>query len=212
MQTPEPKEEERPVADDPAFDMPTWFRWVVGGVAILLIGLPTLFLIRYSLAPEHFVSPSELGVSQLILAGVGILLIALAPWKAMGLRLRKVGMFEFDRVISGQAAEHAEEMTELRTRLDELESRARGLDDLAPISEHLEDVELAPLLAKFLDEHRSLAISPLRIREWGSRQPGYEKLAQAQVSSIRRILQKFVAEGRAVTRVSERGNTLYKVS
>jgi hypothetical protein len=212
MTTDDSKADEPLVTGDDAFEVPTWFRWSAAFVALLMIVPPVLFLVRYSLAPSRFVSPKELGVVQLILAGTAILLFALAPWKALGLRLRKVGFLEFDRVISGQAVEHAQELTELRTRLDELETRTLGLDGTAGISEHVEDLELVPLLTKFLSDYRPEAFSPLRIRDWGSRQRGYESLALAKLGSIKRALQKLVSEGRAATRVSRMGNTLYKVS
>jgi len=198
------------VTDDTSFEVPAWFRWVASAIAIVLIVPPIVFIFRYSFSPGRFVSPSELGVIQLILAGTAILLFALAPWKALGLRLRKVGILEFDRVISGQAAEHAEVLAEFRTRLDELETMVRGMSEIAPISEHLEDLDLVPLITRFLSDHRPTAYSPLRIRDWGSRQPGYERLEHAKITSIRRVLQKLVSEGGAATRVSRMGNTLYK--
>lgn len=202
---------EEPLVDDGSpFEVPTWFRWASAALALALIAPATIFIIRYSLAPGRYVSPASLGVVQLILAGTVILLFALAPWRALGLRIRKVGFVEFDRVLSGQANENALEFTELRTRIEELEAKIRGLDGVGSISEHLEDVELYPLLNKFLNENRPTALSPLKVREWGSRQPGYEKLGQTRLASIRRILQKLVAEGRAATRVSRLGNTLYK--
>lgn len=204
---------EEPLADEGAsFEIPGWFRWLASLLALGLIVPSTIFIVRYSLTPDRFVSPADLGLIQLMMAGTVILLLALAPWRALGLRIRKVGFLEFDRVVSGQAAENAQEFTELRTRIEELETRLRGVDEMTPISEHLEDVELYPLLSKFLHEFRPTAFSPLRIRDWGSRQPGYEKLANARLSSIRRVLQKFVTEGRAATRVSRLGNTIYKVA
>lgn len=134
------------------------------------------------------------------------------PWKPLRLRLRKVGILEFEKVVSGQAAEHAEELSELRVRLNELEAMTRGLNEIAPISEHIEDVNLLPTVGKFLIEHQATAFSPLRLREWGSRQPGFENLQGASLSSLRRMLQKLVAQGRATTRISRLGNTLYQAS
>lgn len=204
---------DQPLVDDGApFEVPTWFRWVSAVLALGLIVPSTIFIVRYSLAPTQYVSPTTLGVVQLILAGTLILLFALAPWRALGLRIRKVGFVEFERVLSGQANENALEFTELRTRIEELEAKIRGLDDVSSISEHFEDVELLPLLSKLLDENKPTALAPLKIREWGSRQPGYEKLAQTRLASIRRILRKLVSEGRASTRVSQLGNTLYKAA
>jgi hypothetical protein len=70
-------------------------------------------------------------------------------------------------------------------------------------------MELSPILQKFLREFSPTAFSPLKISTWGTRQPGYEKLATFTQGSIRIVLQKLVASGVAVTRVSEFGNTLY---
>jgi hypothetical protein len=212
MDSTAPLSDESLVEDGVPFEIPVWFRWISGILALGLIVPPTIFIVRYSVAPAQYVSPANLGVVQLILAGTLILLFALAPWRALGLRIRKVGFVEFDRVLSGQANENTLEFTELRTRIEELDTKMRGLDDVTPISEHLEDLELYPLLSKLLNENSATALSPLRIREWGSRQPGYEKLAHANLASIRRILQKLVAEGRAATRVSRLGNTLYKAA
>jgi hypothetical protein len=88
--------------------------------------------------------------------------------------------------------------------------KVRGLDSVASIAEHLTEPELYPLLTKFLKQFQPRAFSPLRIREWGSRQPGYEKLASYTQSAIRIVLQKMVTAGQATTRVSRMGNTLYK--
>lgn len=211
MQFEKPDDEEPLIENGSTFELPVWFRWATSTLALALIVPSTIFIIRYSLDPERFVSPSDLGVVQLILSGTLLLLFAMAPWKTLGLRIRKVGFLEFDRVISGQAAEHAQEMAELRTRIDEMESTVRGLNEIASITESFEDAELVPLLTKFLKQHRPTAYSPLRIRDWGSRQPGYEKLADAKLTSIRRVLQKLVAEGKVVTRVSRMGSTLYKI-
>jgi hypothetical protein len=211
MASERPLSEEPLVSDQRAFDIPVWFRWAASIVAFALIVLPTIVIVRYSITPERFVSPTDLGLTPLILAGAAILLAALAPWKALGLRIRKIGPLELEQVVTTQATEHAEEFTELRARIEELETKARRADEISPITEHLEDVELYPLLTKFLEEFRPTPFSPIRIRDWGSRQPGYEKLAHFKQGAIRRVLQKLVTEGKAATRLGRLGNTLYKV-
>lgn len=198
--------------DESGFEIPVWFKVLSASVSFALIAFPTIFLIRYSVRPEHFVSPVELGLVPLILCGAATLLFVLAPWKALGLRVRKVGFLEFERVVNAQATEHAQEFTELRTRIDELETRVRGLDDIASISENFEDLELRPLILRFLIDYGPNPFSPLRIRDWGGKQPGFEKLGQTRISTVRRILKALVSSGQASTRISRMGNTLYKVA
>ncbi len=197
---------------DNGLNVPIWFRLVAAVLALAMVVPSIALYVRYVIDPARNASPAELGTGNLILAGILILIFALTPWKTLGLRVHKVGFLEFERVVTRQASEHAEELTELRTRIDEMELHVRGIDDLTPIREHLEDLELYPLLSKFLADFAPTAYSPIRIREWGSRQHGYEKLSSYKISEIRRVLQKLVAEGRAATRVSRLGSTLYKVA
>lgn len=204
---------EEPLSSDlQAFEVPTWYRWISSLIGLVLLGFPIVFLLRYSMHPGLFVSPADLGLVPMILAGTMILLVSLAPWKGLGIWPRKVGVIEFDRIVSTQAREHAEELAEIRVRIDEIESKVRGLDEISSITENFEDLEIRPLVSKFLEQNRPTAFSPLRIREWGSRQAGFEKLSSVRVSSIRRILQSMVATGNVATRVSRLGNTLYKVA
>jgi hypothetical protein len=205
-------EEETIEGSSDAFEIPWWFRLLSVFVSLMLIVLPVAYIIRYSAQPERYTPPEGLGLVPLIVAGASILLIALAPWRAFGLRIRKVGFLEFERVVNAQATEHAQEFTELRTRLDELEAKQRGMDEIARIGESFEDSEVQPILVRFIEQHAPTAFSPLRVRDWGGRQPGFERLGKLPVSSIRRILKALVAQGRAATRISKMGNTLYKVA
>ena len=98
MQLEKPEDDESQMEDNTAFELPTWFRWATCVLALALIVPPTIFIIRYSLEPERFVTPADLGVIQLVLSGTLLLLLAMTPWKALGLRIRKVGFVEFERV------------------------------------------------------------------------------------------------------------------
>ena len=202
---------DQPLAPDKEPEIPGWYRVVAAAIGSALLMLPLAYILRYSLDPSHFVSPAALGLGQLILAGTFILLAAITPWRALGLRIRKVGIFEFDRVIRTQASEHAEELTEIRERIDELEHTARGMDDTSGIADHLDDLDLRPLLVKFLKQFRPRAFSPLRIQRWGSRQAGYAKFGTSGVGAIRRVLQRLVSEGSVTTGVSRLGNTIYRL-
>jgi hypothetical protein len=200
------------VMEDPiqGFEIPMWFRALSSLVALCLIFLPTAFIVLYARFPSQYESPNSLGLVPLILAGTAILLFSLAPWKAFGMRIRKVGFLEFERVMSGQASEMAIELTELRARVDELETKVHGQDSVGPITDHFEAIELSPLLIKFLKEFQPTAFSPLRIRDWGGRKPGYEKLLNTNLGSLRRRLRQLVASGQATTTISRTGNTLYR--
>jgi len=89
--------------------VPWWFRLIALVLGVALLVPPTVLIWRYSADPSRFASLSNLGVVQLIIAGVVLLLSAVAPWNTLGIRVRKVGIFEFDRVINTQAQEHVEE-------------------------------------------------------------------------------------------------------
>lgn len=111
-----------------------------------------------------------------------------------------------------QATAFAEEFAELRVRIDELEGKLRGVDEISPISESLATPTLRPLVTEFLEKFQPTPYSPLRIQEWGGRQQGFERLKDYDLAMIRHVLQSLVAEGAVATRVSRLGNTLYKVA
>ncbi len=67
-------------------------------------------------------------------------------------------------------------------------------------------------LSAFLNKYDRWAFSPSRIIAWGAQQPGFESLANRDSGQVRRALQAMVAAGRAETRVSPAGNTLYRTS
>jgi hypothetical protein len=190
--------------------IPTWFRVVVISIAALLILLSGIYFARYTYEPERFVAPSDLGLGFLILSGVALMLAVIAPWGTIGRIFSKLGPIEFARILETQTQEHAEAVSELRVRLDEVEEKARGITGLEPITEHLAAVALHPLLTKFLRQFAPTAFSPVRIQKWGSRQPGFEEFAKYTSSDIRIVLQKMVADGSVTTTISQLGNTLYR--
>ena len=203
---------EIPISEgEPIQGLPGWVRLVFAVLAILLLLTCTVLIAAYVKNPATIPSPRELQLNTLIIAGLAILFLALVPWHKLGLRIRKIGAIEFERVVNTQASEHAVEFAELRVRIDELEEKMRGVDEISPISEAMAVPTLRPLLLDFLDKHQPTPYSPLRIREWGSRQQEFEQLKDYEVALIRRMLQALVAEGKVATRVSKLGNTLYKV-
>ena len=192
--------------------VPTWLRWVGVLLALLLMAPAVFFLWQYGHAHEVAKSAADLGVSKLLIAGTVVMLIALAPWNSLQLQLKKVGFVEFGRVVNTQAREHVKEFAELRARIEELENRIQGVDGVSKIADHVSEVNLTPLLIRFLESFRPRAFSPVKIRQWGARQPGFDVFEHYSQGAIRRVLQSLVASGRVTTRVSKMGNTLYRIA
>jgi hypothetical protein len=190
--------------------IPIWFRVVVISIAASLILLCAIYFARYTYEPERFVAPSELGLGFIVLAGIALMLAVIAPWGTIGRIFRRLGPIEFAQILETQTQEHAEALSELRVRLDEVEEKARGITGMEPISEHLAAITLHPLLTTFLRQFAPTAFSPVRIQKWGSRQPGYAELAKYTSSDIKIVLQKLVADGSVTTTISQLGSTLYR--
>jgi hypothetical protein len=71
--------------------------------------------------------------------------------------------------------------------------------------------ELRNLLLEFLTKYKEWSFSPSRIRAWGSKQQGFSALSKFEHPFIRGTLQKMVSENILETRISKKGNTLYRV-
>lgn len=206
-------EEEVPIAEgEPLQGLPSWARVTFTVLATGVLVMCAILILAYIRDPQNVASPKELQLSTVILSSLSILFLALVPWHKLGLRIRKIGAIEFETVVNAQAREHAEEFAELRVRIDELEEKVRGSDDVSPLTEHFALPTLRPLVLDFLSKFQPTAYSPLRIRDWGARQQGFEHLKDYEVGMIRRAMQSLVAEGKVATRVSRLGNTLYKVA
>lgn len=190
--------------------IPGWFRAVVVLLGLGLLVPSVIYIARYTYEPNRFVRPDELDLPLLIVTGALLTLAALTPWRALGLRISKVGFVEFQQVVEAQAKEHTEDFAEILARIEELEQKARGIGGTAAISEHVTEIDIYDLLLKFLKEHSPTAYSPVRIQQWGARQAGYEKLGQYSQGAIRILLHKMVSQGVAATTVSKLGNTLFR--
>jgi hypothetical protein len=202
---------DEPVLGGAAPSLPLSFKILVS-IVVAVVLVPVLVLIwQYIHDPQSAASPKELGLSGLIIFCLSALILVWVPWDRLGLTVKKIGGFEFERVVTGQAQEHVEEIAELHSRIAELEGKVGGLDELGPIGDHFAGTELRPLLLKFLEMHRPTAFSPVKIKRWGSSQPGFEKLANYSQGQIRRTLQQLVLEDKVATAVSRLGNTLYRI-
>ncbi|MBB3697729.1 TIR domain-containing protein [Flammeovirga yaeyamensis] len=67
------------------------------------------------------------------------------------------------------------------------------------------------LVESFLCKYSTWYFSPLRIVKWGGKQAGFETLSQYTSSEISEVLKDFVDRGLALTKKSQKGNTIYKL-
>ncbi|CAH7201943.1 conserved hypothetical protein [Vibrio chagasii] len=194
------------------FDIPKWLQILVSIFSISLIVVCTICFWKYLEAPQGFASPKELGLSGIFMFSTSALLIVWVPWSKLGVRISKIGGVEFRDIVQGQASEHAEELSYLEDRIEFLEAKIKENDELSVLTDPPREAILRKLLLEFLQKYSEWAFSPSRIRVWGSKQQGFSSLSDYEHPFIRSTLQKLVSEGKLETRVSKKGNTLYRIA
>lgn len=195
-----------------SFLVPGWVQGLVTLGSVCIVGFCIYCYFSYLRSHEGFPSPGDLGLGGLLAFAVAAAGVVLTPWSALGLRVTKIGGIEFKDVVRGQAKEHFEDLNYLHNRIEKLENSIRKLDDTAAVTEHFEEDKLSELLGDFLKAYRKYSFSPSRVSAWGSRQKGFGDLSKYDVPFIRNTLQKMVSNGEAETRISRKGNTLYRVA
>ncbi len=181
-----------------------------GSLAVTVV--ITAYLISFA-AGCVTVAPKELELTNILLFSLACLLFFGVPWHSLGLSLKKFGPLEFERKLEGQSVEHIKDISVLEEKLASLEAAIEnnlGNNLQANVQELDINEGLKTLVIQFLSDFDEWAFSPLRIENWGSKQEGYEGLA-GNTDLLRRVLRKLVAEGILETRVSKKGNTLYRI-
>lgn len=194
-----------------SFDIPGWLKWSVTAVGAVLVIFTVVYTWKYLGAPNELASPKELGLSGIFLFSVSALFLVWVPWAKLGIRISKIGGIEFKEIVQEQASEHAEELSYLEDRIESLEAQIRKSDEMVGFVENFKEPELRKLLLEFLTKYKEWAFSPSRIRAWGSKQQGFSTLSSYEHPFIRSTLQKMVSENILETRISKKGNTLYRV-
>lgn len=204
------------------FSIPAWLRCIAVIVFLVVLAISVILFAMYLSNPVKGLQPDELGLPSLIVFSTLAIIVFLIPWGDYGLRIKKFGPFEFEEILSMQAKEHTEELVALRERIQLLENQRLSTESEANNKASAEGAqaelekpdrlqELRKRLVDFLTEYDRYAFSPTRIRYWGSQQANFTDLRSFEVDEIRRTLQSMVASGDLETRVSKKGNTLYRV-
>ena len=193
------------------FEIPGTVKIGVTVAAALLVCVCVYLVSKYLYSPKTFASPKDLSLTSIFLFSISALVVVWVPWHRLGVRITKIGGIEFKDIVEEQASEHAEEISDLQDRIEVLEAKVRKSDGMAEITEYFAEPELRKLLLKFLTEYDSWAFSPSRIRAWGAQQDGFSELSNYERQFLRSTLQKMVSENILETRISKKGNTLYRV-
>jgi len=206
----EEPEEELTDASTP-FEIPFWLKIVVSIITLISIVLCICLITQYVYDPKKAASPNDLGLNSIFLFSITSVILVWIPWQRLGIKITKIGGIEFGEIAAKQASEHAEELTYLQGRIESLEENARESDSTLFITEHFKEPELKNLLIRFLTTYSKWAFSPSRIKAWGVQQQGFSELSEYDHPFIRTTLQKMVTENILETRVSKKGNTLFRV-
>lgn len=232
--------EEKPDAVG-AEPLPPWLRIasVVMLSALLLLSVGTILLYMYT--GEQRFEPAKFGVGNLIVFCIGGLLFLnlRIDWRRVSklgpIELEKalsrqaserdqdIARLEdrIDRIVRHSSAmapdidlthEPARRPTPegsgAQLHVEALEGLSvKPAEEAPPARRELEDE-----LSAFLSKYDRWAFSPSRIIAWGAQQPSFGNLANYDSGKVRRALQAMVASGKAETRVSPVGKTLYRTS
>lgn len=192
--------------------IPGWLKWVVSLLGSVFMFFCGWYMVKYLADPDVYVSPKDVGLNGIFLFSISAIFLVWAPWSRLGIRISRIGGIEFKEIVREQASEHAEEISYLEDRIESLEEQTIKTDENGGLIEAIREPELRKILLEFLTVYKDAAFSPYRIRVWGARQPGFTSLSDYDPPFIRRTLQRMVAEDILETRISNKGNTLYRIA
>jgi len=211
---------------------PAWrVRLVV--LASLVAALALAFLI-FTVLKHPQTKPDDVSAGTIFLYSLGAIVLLVVPWRDIGLVPKKIGEIEFDTVISTQKKEQIDANVALQAELDQVKAKVIALEasiralsaskslvssesiltgtSQVETAEAAHLAELEDLIMRFLEEHKGVFFSPLRLRNWGSLQAGFSGLAHYTKEQITKTLSEGVSKRGIKVRVSWRGNSLYGLS
>lgn len=176
-------------------------------ISILIIAYIVAFMFGCVKVP-----PKELDLTNLLLFSLTCFLFFAIPWNKLGLSLKKFGPIEFEKLLEGQSEENIINISELEDKIEALELKLLDVTGNHNVLNEItsDQPEFETLITNFLKEFSEWSFSPLRMEHWGAKQPGYSELAN-NPKRLRSILRKLVAKGILETKISKKGNTLYRI-
>jgi hypothetical protein len=147
-------------------------------------------------------SKTDLAKFLFVLAIAGS--ICSLEWEKFPFRITKIGPIELGDVVSAQASERARDISELRKRVEALESALTPDKKAEFEAKHRDCERLKQSLEQFLSD-RPYNFSPERITK-------FDEFKNDNLDEVRRALQEMVAEKKAEIRISKAGDTLYRIA
>ncbi|HZJ12017.1 MAG TPA: hypothetical protein VFD26_05115 [Methyloceanibacter sp.] len=181
----------------------------------VLFGLVLFFALSliatYLLFAKPHMEPAKLDLTSLVIFCAVGLVVFLLPWEDYQINVKKLGPFEFTRMLSVQAKERESELRDVWKAIEKLKTTSgtgamNGEKEAAPSGgDEAKQKKLETLLTQFLAQHPTTAFNATRIKNKESTQ-----FDDYGVPDIQRALRKMVAMERVDTRMSRKtGSTLY---
>lgn len=173
----------------------------IGILTISIIALYTYLII----CNPNYIDPSKFGIPELFLGSITILVLINIPWNKLGIRIKKIGNIELEQVVIAQSEDSSQGLADLQKQINELQRKSEP-------GKQTEENKLDNAIIEFLSLNETTAFSPLRIKFKGKRE-GIEEFKSEELTTeqIRESLRRLLSENKVVTRISQKGNTIYKI-
>ena len=192
--------------EDLSFELPEFTRLIIT-IPAILVSLIIIVIYGYLIfCNPKYIDPDKFGFPAILIALISTIIVINLPWNKLGFRIKKIGIIELENVVKGQAQNNSKELADLQKQIDELKSKLS-----ANKIELTDENNCDGLVMKFLEKYNQWAFSALRIRRWGAKQIGFEKLSNFQIEEIRESLRRLLSKKKVETRISKKGNTLYVI-
>lgn len=202
----ENKNIEQEIDQDVNFELPLSYRlWISIPTLILIIAVIGIYVYLIFCNPKHL-DPEKFGLPLILITLLSILILINIPWSRLGFRVKKIGIIELENVVKEQAQNKSEELADLQKQIDELKEERINIQHGINTNRNEED----ELILNFLKQYSQWAFSALRIKNWGGNQENFHQLSELNTYKIRSSLRRLLSDGKVVTRISKKGNTLYK--
>ncbi len=199
----EPQEEE--YDKDLNFELPKSIRLLISVPTVLLILLILGVYFYLIFCNPCYIDPEKFGFSLILTTLIAILIVINIPWGKLGFRIKKIGMIELENIVKVQAKDNSKELADLQKQIDDLKIKIND-----PV-EKIGDTDIDELVIKFLKQYSEWAFSGLRIKKWGAKQTGFEEFGKYEPHEIRESLRRLLSKNKVLTRISKKGNTIYKI-
>ena len=185
--------------EDSFFYIPDDVKKIGSILLVLLLLFCAVTTIFYVICPTSGLKIHDLGLPSLTIFSLIGLFILHLPWKKYELTLLQLSFLGFAK---RQNDSHRELNVDLIKRIEKLENGSQ-------LTTQVERKKVSEQLIKFLTD-RQIATSPKMIEKLTTSNPEYNAI-QKNETLVRSELQKLVIKGELETRVSKKGNTLYKI-